>query len=341
MLKIREIDSKKDWERFLQKQEIAMYPFFQSWNWGEVQIQLGFDVVRVGIVDQIKNELLGVCQIIDIKAKRGHYLHVRHGPVLSKFSEGNFDVVLAYLKKMAEEKKASFIRVSPFIRKEYIGDTFFKKRGFINAPIYNMDAEICWVLDVTKSEDLLLKEMRKTHRYLIRKSQSMSIKIIRSKNVNDIEKFYPLYTKLSQRKHFVPHKGVREEFAVFAKENNAVLLLAEYDKNIIAGAMVVFTPEMAIYRHGASLEGYRDVPASYYLQWGAIKEAKKRSIKLYNFWGIAPFENKNHPWQGLTLFKTGFGGERREFMHAQDLPLSPLYWKTYGIELLTRVLRGY
>jgi lipid II:glycine glycyltransferase (peptidoglycan interpeptide bridge formation enzyme) len=79
------------------------------------------------------------------------------------------------------------------------------------------------------------------------------------------------------------------------------------------------------------------------LQWEAIKEAKSRGCKTYNFWGIAP-EIKNpedikvslHPWAGLSLFKMGFGGERKEYVKTQDLDVSPKYWLNYIIEVLRK-----
>lgn len=341
MIRIQEITDKESWESFLLSADITAYPFFQSWNWGEVQKQLGFNVKRVGIVDQSSKKLTGVCQILDIRAKRGHYLHVRHGPILLNFSSKYFDAILAYLREEAKEKGAGFVRISPFVKKESISNIFFKERKFVYAPIHNMDAEVCWVLNIDKPEEQLMREMRKTHRYLIRKASNMSIKIIRSENLPDIKKFLPIYRKLAQEKHFIPHKGVKEEFETYIRDSQEVLLLAEYRGDVIAGVIISFVGNMAIYRHGASLGEFREIPASYLLQWEAIKEAKKRGKKIYNFWGIAPLEDKNHPWKGLTLFKVGFGGKKEEFIHAQDLPISVLYWKTYAIEYLTKLTKGY
>lgn len=338
MLKIQEIKDKKTWEDFLSK--AVFYPLFQSWNWGEVQKKLGKDILRVGLFDS-RIGLIGVCLIIDVKAKRGHYLYLRHGPVLLEFTSSYFDQVLDYVKEIAKGRGALFIRLSPLIRKDLISGDFFKKRGFINAPIHNMDAETCLVLDLSKPEEELLKEMRKTHRYLIKKAQNMDIKIIQTQKISDIDNFINLYKTLSKRRGFVPHTGIKEEFEIFAKDDQVLLFLAQYKQEVISAALILFVGNMAVYHHGASSFGYREIPASYLLQWEAILEAKKRGKKWYNFWGIAPDNVKNHPWQGLTLFKTGFGGEKREFLHAQDLPLNLWYWKTYSIEYATKLLKGY
>lgn len=345
MLKIEEIKNKKLWEEFLNKTEF--YPFFQSWGFGEVQKKLGFDILRFGLFEE-KN-VVSVFLIVDVKAKRGHYLHLRHGPVLNDFKEKYFDEIIDFTRKIGKERNAAFIRMSPQIlhlvqdngKSTNPSEVFFKSRGFINAPIHNMDAQNCWVLNLNQTEEEMLKQMRKTHRYLIRKAQNMDIKIIRSKNLSDIENFINIYNQLSIRKHFVPHKGIKEEFEILAANDEAVLFLAEYQKKIISGALIVFIGNMAIYHHGVSSDEYREVPASYLIQWEAIREAKRRGKKIYNFWGIVPGNQPNHPWKGITLFKTGFGGKRLDFIHAQDLPLNIWYWKSFLIEYITKLKKGY
>ena len=70
-----------------------------------------------------------------------------------------------------------------------------------------------------------------------------------------------------------------------------------------------------------------------------IKEAKKRNLKHYNFWGIAPNDNPRHRFAGVTLFKTGFGGKRIDWLHARDLQISPFYYLTYFFETVRKILR--
>lgn len=331
MLELKQITNKKIWEDFLIAYQ-GNYPFFQSWNWGEIQSALGHTIWRIGLFDSKK--LLGVCLIVEVKAKRGQYLYLRHGPVLQVFSETSLDAFLSFTRDLAKKVGASFIRVSRFPKTES-SQKFFTSHHFIQSALQITDAEYCWVLNITSSEEELLKNMRKSHRYLIKKSQASGITIIKTKNIDDIHKFLPLYKELSQRKHFVAHKGVTEEFETFAKDNEEVLFLAEYEKKIIAGALIAFVGNSAIYRHSASDDQYKHLPASYLIQWEAIKEAKKRGKSIYNFWGIAPPNSKNHPWQGLTSFKVGFYGEYEYFLPVLDLPLTIQYWKSYIIDWIS------
>ena len=72
------------------------------------------------------------------------------------------------------------------------------------------------------------------------------------------------------------------------------------------------------------------------------KEAKKRGMKWYNFWGIAPDDAPaSHPFKGITHFKKGFGGEEKQLLHCQDMPLSWKYWINWFIETVRSKKRGF
>ncbi|MBI2036263.1 peptidoglycan bridge formation glycyltransferase FemA/FemB family protein [Candidatus Microgenomates bacterium] len=335
MLKITVIKDKKKWEGFLLSQ--SYQPFFQSWSWGEVQERLGHRVWRLGIYEGRK--MVGICQIVEIRARRGNYFHLRHGPLLANFKK-QFPRLLGGIMKMARTDRIDFIRMSPLLPEEF-DINFLQKQGFRNSPIHNMDAENAWVLDLDKTEEELLKSMRKTTRYLVKKGEKLSLEIIKASSIRELEAFLRLYEKTAQKHGFVPHGGIREEIEVFKKDGQAELFLARYKKKIISGALVIFYGNLAVYHHGATDPKFEHLSPSYLVQWEAIKEAKRRGKKIYNFWGVVPPSKPHHPWQGLTLFKTGFGGRRINFIHAQDLPLSPWYWKTFLIESIIRIRKGY
>jgi peptidoglycan pentaglycine glycine transferase (the first glycine) len=315
---VQEIQSQKEWDSFV----LAHSPMalFQSWEWGEVEKKLGNSVWRWGWCTG--KCLTGVAQIEKIAARRGTFLHVRHGAI----GKINYDD----LKKLAKKEGAWFIRVSPRLPPHE--EKQYKKLGFVPAPIHAMDAELCWVLDLDKSEEELLADMRKTTRYEIRRAKKMGVKVEKS---TDTKRFFDLYNKTSERHNFVQHTGIREEIGSL----DAEVLLAIHEAKAVAAAIIVYFGDEAIYHHGASIPN--KVGASYLLQWEAIREAKIRGLKLYNFWGIAPEDKMNHPWRGITLFKTGFGGRQMEFMHAQDYPVSPLYVIPKTIEQIRKKIKGY
>ena len=202
-----------------------------------------------------------------------------------------------------------------------------------------MDGEVCWILDLDKEETILLSDMRKTTRYLIKQAQKLGVEIVKSKNIGDLKEFLRLYEETAIRHHFVQHQGIKEEFEELRKDDQILLFKGYYQKKLLSAALIVFYNHQAIYHHSASIE--QKIPVNYLLQWEAVKEAKKRGKSIYNFWGIAPKGKTRHPWWGLSLFKKGFGGREVEYLHAQDYPLSPLYCTTYIIESLRKIWKGY
>lgn len=333
MLKIVEIKDKNIWEKFLSVN--SPQSLFQSWNWGEtVKKQM---IWRLGVYND--SHLVGIAQLIKIKARRGFFLHLRHGPIFSDWKTVYFAHLLDYLKKLGREHNVVFIRISPQITETDENQMFFRQFGFHDAPIHRMDGEVCWVLDLTKSEVELLSGMRKTTRYLIRQAQKLDIKIVKSQKKEDVDEFLKLYNDTASRQHFVKHPGIKEEFDQFVKDDQILLFKGYYQSDLLAAALIIFYNDQAIYHHSASIQ--QKIPVNYLLQWEVIKEAKKRSKQIYNLWGISPENNHRHPWQGLTLFKKGFGGYMVEYLHAKDLPLSFLYCATYIIERTRKLLKGY
>ncbi len=336
MLRINEIDNKNSWEKFISNN--GSQCLFQSWDWGEVQIRLGNNIFRWGIFDN--QALAGVSQIILVDAKRGRFLHIRHGPVFvnqsSSFKLKYWHFLIDELVQLAKNNNCNFIRVSPLFSDSPANMANLQKLNFRPAPIHSMDAEVCWVLDLNLTEEQLLKNMRKTSRYSIKHAVKFGVEIEESEDFN---KFIELYKKTSERHHFIPHLGIKEEYQIFKKNNNAYLLLAKYNNQYLAGALLIKFGNQLIYHHGASLPS--KIPASYLLQWKAICLAKQFGLNMYNFWGIAPIDNPKHPWNGISLFKKGFGGREIKFVHAQDLALSPLYAVTYIIEQVRKIVKGY
>ncbi len=303
---------------------------FQSWTWGEVVKAGNHALWRFGWYEG--NNLIAVAQVQKVTARRGTFLHVRHGPIVQ--NKKYFKTVLRDLQNLAKKEHAWFIRISPLLEITAENKELYRNLGLHSAPIHAMDAELCWVLDLDKSEEELLAGMRKTTRYEIKRAQKVGVTIVKEAGLDD---FFALYGETSERHGFVRHTGIAEEVKTFGSD--AVVFSAIFEKKVLASAIVLFWGEQAIYHHGASIQS--KIPASYLIQWDAIREAKKRGKKLYNFWGIAPEGKENHPWRGITLFKTGFGGRQMEFMHAQDYPVSPFYVIPKTIESIRKQLKGY
>jgi len=343
-MEVKEIKDKKIWEDFLLK--CKEKTFLQSWNWGEFNEKMGNKIWRLGVFD--KDDLVGAALVVEIKAKRGTFLLIQHGPNINEQGTKNREQILATLldklKKIAKKEKVSFIRMVPLWKKNEENQKFLQGFGFRPAPMPASAYEATLKLNLSPSEEELLKNMRKTTRYLIRQAlKDAGLEILKSDRIEDVELYNKLNQEVAGYQQFVPFslQFVKNEFNVLAKDNQALLFFGKYQEKIIASALVVFWSDIGFYHQAALSPKYHKIPIAYLLQWEAIKEAKKRGCILYDFWGyVNPNENPEHPWAGPTLFKMGFGGKPYEYVKTQDFPLSKKYWLTFIFEKLRKIRRG-
>jgi len=338
-MEIREITNKQEWEDFLLKCEKKT--FLQSWNWGEFQHSLGNKIWRLGIFDG--KELISVALVIKHTAKRGSFLLVPHGPVIIR--ENLYEVLTVLkdkLKEVAKSQKIDFIRINPICERSPENEKIFKDLGFRLRSLHT-HPESSWKLNIESTQEDILSGMRKTTRYLIKQAEKNKVEIIQTFNIEDIEIFNKMHLEVVKRQKFIPFslEYFKKEFSAFLQDDQIALFFAKYEGKIIAASYGIFWSQMAFYHHAALLPEYKKIPAAYLLQWNAIKEAKKRGCKVYDFWGYSdPVKYPKHPYSGPTLFKMGFGGQVEEYVKAQDLIISHKYWINYIIETMRRIKRG-
>ena len=330
------ITKKETWEKFVLSQNPKT--FLQSWDWGEVNEKDGSKIFRLGFFKD--NIPVGSALLIEERAKRGPYLVVPAGPYIDWKDEELVDIFIKSIRELAIKEKCWFIRVRPEILSTNENKSLFKNLGFIPAPMH-LHAENTWVLNITKPEEEILAGMRKTTRYLVKKGEKSDLTVEISKDPKLAKVLFDLQVETAKRHNFVgfPEKLFESEIEIFSKDDLARVFLCKNGKKVLAIAIIIFYGDTAYYHFSASISGHNELPFSYLLQWEIIKEAKKRGIKYYNFWGIAPKDSPKHRFAGVTLFKTGFGGERIDYLHAHDLPISYKYWSTHVFETARRIFR--
>ncbi|MBM3257748.1 MAG: peptidoglycan bridge formation glycyltransferase FemA/FemB family protein [Candidatus Nealsonbacteria bacterium] len=338
----KEIQDKRIWENFLLPFDDKT--FLQSWNWGDFNMAMGNKVWRFGVYEE--DELVGTALVSKVVAKRGTFLLVQHGPNVKDRSK-NFKALIALLselKKLGKDEGIAFIRLNPLWENSKENQNVFKKLGFKQAQMHASAYDATWKLNIDKPEQELLSGMRKTTRYLIRSAQNNpDIEVLRSNNPEDVQLYDKLNKEVARFQRFVPFSFdfAKKEFDAFLKDNEALLFFSKYKGEIVASALVVFWSGIAFYHQAALSPKYHKIPVAYLLQWEAIKEAKKRGCRLYDFWGfVDPKENPNHPWAGPTLFKMGFSGQRYQYLKTQDFPLSWRYWLVFLFEKLRKIKRS-
>ena len=168
---INSINQESLWENFLLEHQEAN--FLQSWYWGDFHEALGHKVHRAGFYREEK--LVGVMLSVIEDARRGRYLTVPAGPIIDWKDVEQVEAFVEEIKNIAKLDGCVFIRVRPQLESNDFSKSVFSRYGFVSAPMY-LHAELTSQLDITKTEDELLANLRKSTRYEIKKAISLGIK---------------------------------------------------------------------------------------------------------------------------------------------------------------------
>ena len=339
-MKLKIIDNKNTWNGFIENNDFEFYTFLSSWEWGEFKKSFGFPVLRYGIYDEDK--LIWVLPMIKTIAKRWTYLFVPHTPLILKSYD--FFEVLWNIKdqiiNIAKNERASFVRFNPPVKNTKENYESFAKLGFRNAPIHE-HAEDTHLLDLTKSEEELFKNIKKKDRYYINRAVKEWVEIRMDNKQDHIETLIKMHQEHSKKVWYHPfsEKYIKNLYKYFP--NNIRTISTSYNWNLESILMTIrFWKTCAYYIAVSDIKSKKFSP-NYLCQWEAIKQAKKDWAEIYNFWWVAPDDNPNHPLQWVSGFKRKWWGYDYFLVHAQDLVIDWKYWITWTIETIRRKKRWY
>ena len=345
MYEFREIQNEVLWNEFLNEissKGFISHTFFHSYLWGDFYKSNGHDIYRFAIFEG--EVIKGVCLGSIINAKRGKYIHFRHGPV---FDWGDVVLVNAFInhvKSFAKSKKVWFIRLSPLIEKSTKQAEKFFKFTDQNTVMYDLEGTNTWVTDLSSGdEEILFNLIKKKTRYEIRKAQGLC-EVVISQSVDDLDFFFKIEEETIERKNWRGYSNdyIRKEFELFAKNNKANLIMVKFKGNYIAGGIFINDDIQMYYHYGATSNLNRDVPGAYLYVWEAIKLAILKNLRVFNFWGITSENAKSsHPWTGLTQFKMKFNGYAKRYVTPRDIVISPLYYATRLFDVIDKYKKGH
>lgn len=245
------------------------------------------------------------------------WLEIPRGPLFE--TENDREEILEKVKEIGKQERSIFIRMSSY-QKLVIGNWKLVIAKHDHHP------ETSLTIDLSQSEEEILRQMKPKGRYNIKVAQKHGITVQPSK---DMEAFYALLSQTGNRDGFGVHPKNYYQKMLDSLGDNGQLLLAFYEGRPIAGGIFVYLDEWGIYYYGASDHHYRNLMAPYLIQWEAMKESKKRGCKFYDFLGISPENAKNHAWAGVTQFKKKFGGKVVNYPQSKEMVLRPFWYGLY------------
>jgi lipid II:glycine glycyltransferase (peptidoglycan interpeptide bridge formation enzyme) len=250
------------------------------------------------------------------------------------------------LRRIGKQEKCVFIQLEPNI--EAISNFKFQisNLGLVPAA-HPLFTPFTFELDLTKSEDEILKNMHPKTRYNIKIAQKHEVKITEDNSEAAFKKYLELTRETTKRQNFYAHtenyhklmwetlKDQRSKIKdqkLDTEKLTAHLFLAKYKEEILATWILFVFKDALYYPYGASSTKYREVMASTLIMWEAIRFGKKLGLKKFDMWGaLGPSPDPKDPWFGFHRFKQGYGARLVEFVGSYDLIINPFLYSIYKI----------
>ncbi len=332
-----------EWDEFQSAQPYAQ--FLQSWSWGEFRISQHCPVQRFALVDDGGG--WGVAIQLEYRRRKfglGYWFAAR-GPVFAK--EVKVEDRREVMMKLSEEllkipalrRGSLFWRVEP--QSELANPEGLLPLSFRRAHAMNPASTI--VLDLDVPEEDLLKKMHEKTRYNIRVAERHGVNVRFANSIADIETFLNLMEETAERDHIVQHSRayLRATYSFLHERGLAEIRVAEFQGKILAASLEVLFGDTVTYLYGASSSESRNVMAPFALHWNAIRDAKSKGFKLYDFGGSNPQSKAMYyykpSWEGITRFKLGWGGRLLNLVGTWDLPFNIVL---YRLAFIKQFFRG-
>lgn len=242
--------------------------------------------------------------------------------------------MLNELKIIGQREKCIFIQIEPNVEKGKI-----YKFNNLYSSAHPLFTKYTFIIDLTKTEEELLKNMTQKTRYNVRLAEKKGVKVIEDNSEKAFKEYLRLTSETTQRQRFYAHSQKYHEimWETFKnaqdKEFKPHLLIAIYNDKTLASWLLFETSDTLYYPYGASSEEYREVMASNLIMWEAIKLGKKLGLKKFDLWGAANTLNPtpDNIYYGFHKFKEGFGPNHIEFVGSYDFVINKNLYYLYKV----------
>lgn len=298
------------------------FTLYQLFEWGEAKKSTNWEVLRLSsssfdcMVQGFLKRLPFSCALLWIPGGINGNLQSLNTKLLAKLIGVRFLFV-----------RASFNTESKILEHTLSQTKWSKSKITLNTGLSMM-------IDPTRDEDELRKQMGKNWRHNLNRSLKKEIRVERWSEIDstDLVKIY---------KEFESMKSLGEQFnTTFLKDlirtcQNRIIILRAFDgeNNFLGLRGMMHHQTKAIDLFAITTDQGRKLYASYKLMWEIFKVCKELNISSYDFSGIDPINNK-----GVYNFKKGSGAHPITYAGEWDTSNIALFSRLFNFLLYMRTL---
>ena len=329
------------WDTFVDKHSEGH--LYQSWSWGELKTP-DWSPLRLGLWDG--EYMVAAAQILrrtipHIPLRLGHLAYIPNGPVIdwsqAALVRTFFSLLHAYLRKQG----TLTLHMDLGLEQASAGNSCVIHYLTQPAP-YPVESILALrtiVLDLSADEETLLSRMKRQTRQNIGLAARKGVTVRVATSPKEVSEWYKLCQETGERNDFGIYSfdEYLRVWELFAARDELRLFLAEHEGHLLAGIFVALFAGRAIALYGASSNEAWHLRPNNALHWEAIRWAKRRGARLYDFGGISETDDPNDPLEGVYRFKRGWGGRVIQFLGGYEYIYHPLVISLF--EKLSRIAK--
>ena len=312
MIELKEIEDKKAWDQICMEHGTI----FHLWGW----LQTVRDVYKanlksVGVFE--KRELIGVFPLFTCKKGFNLLMSPLHGsatpyggPVLRGKANEKSKIYTEILRSLSDSSYSrrshfTYIVSSPMLSHEdYIRYARLAYDLGKVDPVYEFANEYTLLLDLTKSQDDLWRNLGKNCRTAVKKALKSEVEVVEMSSKEIIDDYYLMAKDIYRRSNQEP--GIpREMFTriceTFEPNKKIKILVALHKNDIVAAAIFLFHRGVVYYWDSVSYRTYSNLAPNNLIQWKIIQWGAENGYGSYDLLGLG--------MPKIADFKLSFGGE--------------------------------
>lgn len=298
---------------------LAQHPL-QTWEWGEARTQMGIAVEKI-----VGNDAIFQMTFHPIP-------HTSYTIGYLPRSVAPDKETVTRLIEVAKKHNCIFIKMEPYLSYAE-GEQLPLIDPAIRISPHPLFTEWTQTLDITPSEETLLKAMKPKTRYNIRLAEKKGVVVKLMDTDEGFSIFSKLYFETCKRQHYHGHTmEYHRKIWDSMKESQAHILISYYEDTPLGAYELFHFKDRLYYVYGGSSLEHKQVMAPNLLMWETIKLAKNWGAKTFDMWGsLSPDYPPTHAWAGFTRFKEGYGTKFTHLSRSFDLVIKPLHYSMYSL----------
>lgn len=300
------------WDTFVEKHEFGRH--VQATSWARFQLTRGWAPVRV-VVREGAVIVAAAQMLVRRMPLVGAVAYLDHGPLVVEHQPELLDVMVDAIRCCVHDEAIHVLVVQPAT--EATGDALVCA-GFAPTDL-GISSLATIQVDLAASEDELLQRMNRTTRQNVRRGMRSGL-VIREGGEDDLAIFHTLLEATAERQHFTPNclQYFIDLSHEIGRSGECQMFLAEDGSQPIAGLVLVTFGNRAVCKRAAWSGTAGELRPNEALHWSAMRWAKGRGIRFYDFDGVdadvaravcAGGHVPRSAVDSVSRFKLGFGGD--------------------------------